>query len=171
MQQDLEEEIVMRPNRIAIALLCTGIAGFAAANVQAQSARTLEEVKAEAQARADRNGYPLIGLKPEEVREALGRLRSLDRDEWAASWSEIGDRYAARADLHAESLDGQKRRHGGTGWRGVQQYADLCCTGVGDQDVDLSVQVHIGEGHGARGARGTGGEVDGAQERGGCGPG
>lgn len=61
----------------------------------AQGERTLDELKAEAQARADRNAYPLIGLKPDEVREALGRLRSLDRDAWAASWSEIGDRYAA----------------------------------------------------------------------------
>ena len=48
--------------------------------------RTLEELKAEAQARAERNAYPLVGLKPEEVREALSRLKSLDRDEWAASW-------------------------------------------------------------------------------------
>jgi pimeloyl-ACP methyl ester carboxylesterase len=59
--------------------------------------RTLDELKDEAQARADRNAYPLIGLKPEEVREALGRLKSLDRDEWAASWGAIGDRYMAKA--------------------------------------------------------------------------
>ena len=81
-----------------LALLVAGISGFASMTVQAQGERTLDEVKAEAQARADRNGYPLIGLKPEEVREALGRLHSLDRDEWAASWSQIGDRYMARKD-------------------------------------------------------------------------
>jgi esterase FrsA len=66
----------------------------------AQSGRTLEELKAETQARADRNAYPLIGLKPDEVREALGRLTSLDRDEWAASWSQLGDRYMAKKDYH-----------------------------------------------------------------------
>jgi pimeloyl-ACP methyl ester carboxylesterase len=55
--------------------------------------RTLDEVKTECQARADRNAYPLSGLVPAEVREALARLSSLDRDEWAASWSQIGDRY------------------------------------------------------------------------------
>jgi len=71
-----------------------------APNTHAQSGRTLEELKAEAQARADRNAYPLIGLKPEEVREALSRLTSLDRDEWAASWSQIGDRYMAKKDFH-----------------------------------------------------------------------
>src|SRR5579875_2143036 len=56
--------------------------------------RTLEELKAEA--RADRNGYPLAGLVPSEVREALSNIHSLDRDEWAAAWSAIGDRYMER---------------------------------------------------------------------------
>src|SRR5207244_7519151 len=69
--------------------------------------RTLEELKAETQARADRNGYPLIGLKPDEVREALTRLKSLDPDEWAASWSVIGDRYMAKADAAASSSPAQ----------------------------------------------------------------
>jgi esterase FrsA len=55
--------------------------------------RTLDELKAETQARADRNAYPLTGLKPEDVREALAHIYSLDRDEWAAAWSAIGDRY------------------------------------------------------------------------------
>lgn len=59
--------------------------------------RTLEELKAEAQKRADRNAYPFIGLNPEDVREALGRVHSLDPDEWAASWIVIGDRYADKA--------------------------------------------------------------------------
>jgi pimeloyl-ACP methyl ester carboxylesterase len=81
--------------------------GIAAASVprqseaQAASGRTLEELKAEALARADRNAYPLIGLKPAEVREALERLGSLDRDEWAASWSRVGDRYLAKGRAEA----------------------------------------------------------------------
>jgi esterase FrsA len=83
----------MKTHALIVATLCC-----AAACAFAQSGRTLEELKAEAQARADRNAYPLIGLKPDEVREALGRLKSLDGDEWAASWSEIGDRYMARGD-------------------------------------------------------------------------
>ena len=73
---------------------------FAAQSAFAQSGRTLEEVKVEAQARADRNAYPLIGLKPEEVREALGRLKSLEPDDWAAAWSPLGDRYVASKDFH-----------------------------------------------------------------------
>jgi len=55
--------------------------------------RTLEELKTEAQGRADRNGYPLAGLVPSEVREALSNIHSLDRDEWAAAWCAIGDRH------------------------------------------------------------------------------
>jgi dienelactone hydrolase len=85
-----------------LATLFLATAGHAQA--QAPSGRTLEELKSEAQARADRNAYPLTGLKPADVREALGRLKSLDRDEWAASWSEVGERYMARQDYHQAFL-------------------------------------------------------------------
>lgn len=63
--------------------------------------RTLDEVKAECMARVSRNAYPLAGLVPDEAREALARLTSLDRDEWAASWSEVGDRYMERGRAQA----------------------------------------------------------------------
>ena len=86
--------------KIGAVLIAAGVAAAAAVTSEAQSGRTLEELKAEAQARADRNAYPLIGLKPDEVREALSRLTSLDRDEWAASWSQIGERYMAKKDFH-----------------------------------------------------------------------
>src|SRR5437868_11016330 len=86
--------------KIGALFLAAGVAATLAASSAAQSGRTLEELKAETQARADRNAYPLIGLKADEVREALGRLTSLDRDEWAASWSELGERYMAKKDFH-----------------------------------------------------------------------
>ena len=86
--------------KIGAVLIAAGVAAAIAVTSEAQSGRTLEELKAEAQARADRNAYPLIGLKPDEVREALSRLTSLDRDEWAASWSQIGERYMAKKDFH-----------------------------------------------------------------------
>src|SRR5690349_11051506 len=95
---------VMNRTRIGALLAAIGLAAALSANAQAPSGRTLEELKAEAQARADRNAYPLNGLKPEDVREALGRLKSLDRDEWAASWSEVGERYMARQDYHQAFL-------------------------------------------------------------------
>jgi dienelactone hydrolase len=90
----------MNRMKIGAVLLAAGVAATVAVTSAAQSGRTLEELKAEAQARADRNAYPLIGLKADEVREALSRLTSLDRDEWAASWSQIGERYMAKKDFH-----------------------------------------------------------------------
>ena len=68
-----------------------------AASAQIAPPRTLEELKQETQARADRNAYPLTGLKPDEVREALSHINSLAPDEWATAWSAIGDRYMAKA--------------------------------------------------------------------------
>ena len=58
--------------------------------------RTLDELKAEVQIRADRRAYPVSALDPIEVRDALGNLKSLDRDEWAAVWSAVGDRHLER---------------------------------------------------------------------------
>jgi dienelactone hydrolase len=60
--------------------------------------RTFAEVKAEALARAERKVYPLIGLDPADVREALAAIATNDRDEWAAAWCAVGDRYAAADD-------------------------------------------------------------------------
>jgi esterase FrsA len=67
------------------------------AQVQIAPARTLAELKAEVQERADRKAYPLTGLDPASVREALAHINSLDRDEWAAAWSTIGAQRVAAA--------------------------------------------------------------------------
>src|SRR3954467_5276453 len=91
--------------KIIALLAATGVAATLATTGAAQSGRNLEELKAETQARADRNAYPLIGLKADEVREALGRLTSMDRDEWAASWSQVGDRYMTKKDFYQAWLD------------------------------------------------------------------
>lgn len=64
---------------------------------QSGGPRSLEELKAETQKRVDRNVAPAGGLKSEDAREALANIHSLDRDEWAAAWSAIADRYASRA--------------------------------------------------------------------------
>src|SRR5437762_2102390 len=77
---------------------------------QIAAPRTLGELKAEVQERADRHVYPVSQLEPAEVREALGSLKSLDRDEWAAAWSAIGDRHMAQA-RKAESNPGEASKH------------------------------------------------------------
>ncbi len=63
----------------------------------ASQTRTWDELKAETQARADRGAYPVFGIKPEDAREALAMIGSLDPEEWGAAWMAIGDRYAKRA--------------------------------------------------------------------------
>ena len=77
---------------VSVALLAPTLA-----LAQIAAPRTLGELKAEVQERADRHVYPVSQLEPAEVREALGALKSLDRDEWAAAWSAIGDRHMAHA--------------------------------------------------------------------------
>ena len=51
------------------------------------------------QVRVERRAYPVAGLDPLEVREALGNLKSLERDEWAAVWSAVGDMHFERAKM------------------------------------------------------------------------
>src|SRR5712692_6115360 len=65
---------------LALALL---LALAAPALAQVAAPRTLTELKTEVQERADRHAYPVSELEPGEVREALGSLKTLDRDEWA----------------------------------------------------------------------------------------
>jgi len=60
--------------------------------------RTWPELKEAVQDRVNRNAYPLTGYDKDEVREVLSRIQSLDRDEWARSWMEQGDRHMARKD-------------------------------------------------------------------------
>jgi esterase FrsA len=67
------------------------------ASAQLAPQRTWPELKEAVQERANRNAYPMTGMKSEDVREILSQINSLDRDEWAAAWSRMGERYQARA--------------------------------------------------------------------------
>lgn len=69
----------------------------ALAFAQSTGPRDLNELKQEAQRRADRNLPPVGGVKPEDMREALAGLNSLEPDAWAAAFSRIGDRYVEKA--------------------------------------------------------------------------
>ncbi len=82
--------------QIAEPLMILFLAAIAAA-AQMAPTRTWEELKQETQRRVDKNLGPVGGLKSEDAREALSNIHSLDRDEWAAAWSAIGDRYENRA--------------------------------------------------------------------------
>jgi esterase FrsA len=77
-----------------VAGVMISLAASSVALAQIAPPRTLEELKAETQARADRNAYPLTGLKAEDVRKALANINSLDRDEWADAWGKVAAPYA-----------------------------------------------------------------------------
>lgn len=59
--------------------------------------RTIEELKTETQARAERGAYPTLGLDPADVRDALSRIGTRAPDDWAAGWGAVADRYMAKA--------------------------------------------------------------------------
>ena len=73
----------------------------------ASNERNIDEIKVEAQARAERGAYPLIGLDPMDVRQALAHIETRDVDEWASAWSAVADRYYGVAQ---ESSNAQERR-------------------------------------------------------------
>jgi esterase FrsA len=77
---------------LAVVFLCA-----ISAAAQMAPTRTWEELKQETQRRVDKNLGPVGGVKSEDAREALSNIHSLDRDEWAAAWSAIGERYDKRA--------------------------------------------------------------------------
>ena len=68
---------------------------------QEKQERTLDEIKTEAIHRAENGVYPLIGLDPGDVREAFSLIHSKDKDEWAAAFMRVADRY----DSEAKSLE------------------------------------------------------------------
>ncbi len=88
-------------------IMALAIVLLAAISSAAQMAptRTWEELKEETQRRVDKNLGPVGGLKSEDAREALANIHSLDRDEWAAAWSAIAERYDKRAKSEEASKD------------------------------------------------------------------
>jgi len=60
---------------------------------QQRPERTIDEIKPEAIHRAEVGQYPLIGLDPGDVKEAFDRIHTKDKDEWAAAFMAVADRY------------------------------------------------------------------------------
>jgi esterase FrsA len=72
---------------IVIFLLATS------ALAQERRERTIEEIKTEAMTRAENGGYPVIGLDPADLWEAFASIKTSDKDEWAAAFISVADRY------------------------------------------------------------------------------
>ena len=55
--------------------------------------RTIDEIKQESILRAEKGAYPLGGLNPQDVTEALSYIKTRDRDDWAAGFSKVAEKY------------------------------------------------------------------------------
>jgi hypothetical protein len=64
---------------------------------QQHAERTIDEIKTEAVHRAEVGQYPLIGLDPSDVKEAFASIHTKDKDEWAAAFMAVADRYMNEA--------------------------------------------------------------------------
>src|SRR6202161_3347629 len=78
---------------IFVLLLAATLVVAGQSSAQERRERTVDEVKAEAVHRAEVGQYPLIGLDPADVKEAFESIHTADKDEWAASFMRVADRY------------------------------------------------------------------------------
>lgn len=62
-------------------------------HAQERRERTIDEIKTEAIHRAEVGQYPLIGLDPADVKAAFETIHTADKDEWAAGFMRVADRY------------------------------------------------------------------------------
>jgi esterase FrsA len=78
-------------------LLLAGLMSLAESASAQTADRTIDEIKAETLARAQTGAYPALGIQPDDAKDALGRTKTRDPDEWAAAWSAVADGYMAKA--------------------------------------------------------------------------
>jgi esterase FrsA len=90
-----------------IALTLAAVMIPVAASPQERRERTIEEIRTEAIRRAGVGQYPLIGLDPGDVKEAFESIHTADKDEWAAGFMRVADRYFNQA-KSLESTDPTK---------------------------------------------------------------
>ena len=85
--------------RLGLMSLLIAVIPFLAGAVFAQEPRerTIDEIKAEGIKRAENGMYPLIGLDPADVREAFASIKTKDKDEWAAAFMGVADKYMDEA--------------------------------------------------------------------------
>jgi len=95
--------LIMQNRYFAFALLLISALVVSAALAEERAERTIEEIKAEAIHRAEVGQYPLIGLDPGDVKEACDHIHTKDKDEWAAAFMGVGDRYFNEAKLLEKS--------------------------------------------------------------------
>jgi hypothetical protein len=103
--------------KLALSWAVIFIAAAAPSAGQTPTERTIDEIREESIVRSEREGYPLIGLSPDDVREAFSKITSRDGDEWAAAWMSVAGKYAAPARDLAESDPARSRTNWLKAWR------------------------------------------------------
>lgn len=77
--------------------------------------RNIDEIKVEAQLRAEKGAYPMGGLDPQDVAQALSLIKTRERDEWASGWSQVAQKYVDLA--KSSSSPSQAALHYKRAWR------------------------------------------------------
>ena len=88
-----------------LALISAGVLSQESAKNEQRRERTIDEIKIEAVRRAEVGQYPLIGLDPADVKEAFTSIHTSDKDEWAAGFMHVADRYFDEAKSLEKSTD------------------------------------------------------------------
>jgi esterase FrsA len=80
---------------VLITLFLTGTMAVTQGSGQKEERRerNIDEIKVEAVRRSEVGQYPLIGLDPADVKEAFTKIHTSDKDEWAAGFMAVADRY------------------------------------------------------------------------------
>jgi len=106
----------LRKSQSAI-LVLVGLFGAVNASAQQRHERSIDEIKTEAIRRAETGMYPLIGLDPADVREAFQSIKTGDKDEWAAAFMAVADRYMAEGKALAATDSAQANADYIRAWR------------------------------------------------------
>src|SRR3984957_10526167 len=88
-----------------LALISAGVLSQESAKSEERRERTIDEIKIEAVRRAEVGQYPLIGLDPADVKQAFAGIHTSDKDEWAAGFMHVADRYFDEARSLEKSTD------------------------------------------------------------------
>lgn len=97
--------------KLRLAALAAGALLVAqSAIAQIAPGRTWPELKDAVTERVKAQRYPLTGFDAGEVTEILSRIQSLDRDEWARSWMQNGERHHREGEAAEKAGDRAKAR-------------------------------------------------------------
>ena len=78
-------------------LFCIGLSCLINFAIGQVPERNIDELKLESQFRADKGAYPMGGISSEDAKEALSYIKTRERDDWAAGWGKVAEKYIAQA--------------------------------------------------------------------------